>query len=265
MTPLTPSLGTAFLPPLDRQVLELIAVGHSNAEVAVRLGLGTAARVRYRLDLIARHFGLEAVVRAQLVDHGYVCGAVPPPPLLHPLLLDADAFDLVRALAAGQALAAYARRRGLTVSQAAYLRRKTFARLGATTRPSLIRYAWQRQVLGPRAFAADLAALHAQRPRPRPAKTGRWLIVPLLSGYRLAAPATRRSPTRHLDIADREEALVAARFLAHRKGYAPLWVARPSQVGLPYRVSWGRRTVAAQPRHGFAAEPARGPGRLRSA
>ncbi|MFH8255242.1 hypothetical protein [Streptomyces roseolus] len=263
MTTLTPSLVTASLPPLDRQVLELIAEGHRDPEVAARLGLGTVTRVRSRLDQIARHFGLEAAVRPQLVHHGYACGAVPPPPVLQPLLLDADAFDLVRALAAGKTLTAYARRRGTASYQAAYLLEKTSARLGATTRPSLIRHAWQRQILGPRPFAADLAALHAQRPRPP--ETGRWLIVPLLSGYRLAAPATRRSPTRHLDIADREEALVAARFLADREGYAPLWITLPPQPGRPYHVSWGRRTAAAQPRHGFAAEPLQGPDHRRSA
>ncbi|MFE6378200.1 hypothetical protein [Streptomyces roseolus] len=263
MTTLTPSLVTASLPPLDRQVLELIAEGHRDPEVAARLGLGTVARVRYRLDQIARHFGLEAVVRPQLVHHGYACGAVPPPLVLQPLLLDTDAFDLIRTLAAGKTLTAYARRRGTASHQATYLLEKTSARLGATTRPSLIRHAWQRQILGPSVFAADLAALHAQRPRP--SETGQWLIVPLLSGYRLAAPATGRSPTRHLDIADREEALAAARFLADREGYAPLWVTQPSQPGRPYRVSWGRRTAAAQPRHGFAAEPLRGPGHRRSA
>ncbi|MFF0482730.1 hypothetical protein [Streptomyces sp. NPDC004435] len=263
MTTLVPSLVTASLPPLDRQVLELIAEGHRDPEVAARLGLGTVTRVRSRLDQIARHFGLEAAVRPQLVHHGYACGAVPPPPLLHPLLLDADAFDLVRTLAAGKTLTAYARQRGTASHQAAYLLEKTSARLGATTRPSLIRHAWQRQILGPRPFAADLAALHANRPRPP--ETGRWLIVPLLSGYRLAAPATRHSPTRHLDIADREEALVAARFLADREGYAPLWITQPTQPGRPYRVSWGRRTAAAQPRHGFAAEPLQGPDHRRSA
>ncbi|MFF6833385.1 hypothetical protein ACFY84_16140 [Streptomyces sp. NPDC012438] len=245
MTTLTPSLVTASLPPLDRQVLELIAEGHRDPEVAARLGLGTVTRVRSRLDQIARHFNLEAAVRPQLVHHGYACGAVPPPPLLHPLLLDADAFDLIRALAAGKTLTAYAHQRGTASHQATYLLEKTSAKLGATTRPSLIRHAWQRQILGPHPFAADLAALHAQRPP----ETGRWLIVPLLSGYRLAAPATGRSPTRHLDIADRE-------------GYAPLWITQPTQPGRPYRVSWGRRTAAAQPGHGFAAEPVQG---LRSA
>ncbi|MFI8103510.1 hypothetical protein [Streptomyces sp. NPDC086023] len=263
MTALTPSLVTASLPPLERQVLELIADGHRDPEVVARLGLGTVARVRYRLNQIARHFGLEAVVRPQLVHHGYACGAVPPPPLLHPLLLDADAFDLIRALAAGKTLTAYARRRGTTSYQATYLLERTSARLKATTRPSLIRHAWQRQILGNTPFAADLAALHAQRPRLP--ETGRGLIVPLLSGYRLAAPATGRSPTRHLDIADGEEALVAARFLADREGYAPLWIVKPSQPGLPYRVSWGRRDAAAQPRHGFAADPVLGPDHLRSA
>ncbi|MFB8040532.1 hypothetical protein ACFC8F_04415 [Streptomyces hydrogenans] len=240
---------------MERQVLELIAEGHKDPEVAARLGLGTVARVRYRLDQIARHFDLEAVIRPQLVHHGYACGAVPPPPLLHPLLLDTDAFELIRALAAGKTLTTYARRRGTASHQATYLLEKTSARLGATTRPSLIRHAWQRQFLGHRPFAADLAALHAQRPRP--SETGQWLIVPLLSGYRLAAPATRRSPTRHLDIADR--------FLADREGYAPLWVTPPPQPGCPYRVSWGRRTAAAQPRHGFAAEPVQGPVHRRSA
>ncbi|MER5737092.1 hypothetical protein ABT117_15625 [Streptomyces sp. NPDC002262] len=263
MTTLTPSLVTASLPPLDRQVLELIAEGHRDPEVAARLGLGTVTRVRSRLDQIARHFGLEAAVRPQLVHHGYACGAVPPPPVLQPLVLDADAFDLVRALAAGTALTAYARRRGMASYQATYLMEKTSVRLKATTRPSVIRRAWQRQILGPRPFAADLAALHAQRPRPP--ETGRWLIVPLLSGYRLAAPATRHSPTRHLDITDREEALVAARFLADREGYAPLWITQPTQPGHPYRVSWGRRTAAVQPRHSPAAEPVLGANRLRSA
>ncbi|MFH9955982.1 hypothetical protein ACH4OX_17455 [Streptomyces roseolus] len=263
MTTLAPSLVAASLPPLERQVLELIAEGHKDPEVAARLGLGTVSRVRYRLDQIARHFDLEAVVRPQLVHHGYACGAVPPPPVLQPLLLDADAFSLVRALAAGKALTAYARRRGMAPYQAAYLMEKTSARLKATTRPSLIRHAWQRQILGPRAFAADLAALHAQRPRP--SETGWWLIVPLLSGYRLAAPATGRSPTRHLDIADREEALGAARFLANREGYAPLWFTQPTQPGRPYRVSWGRRTAVVQPRHDLAAEPVLGPDRRRSA
>ncbi|MFD5109047.1 hypothetical protein [Streptomyces cinereoruber] len=263
MTTLTPALVKTSLPPLDRQVLELIAEGHTDPEVAARLGLGTVLRVRYRLAQIARRFGLKAVVRPQLVHHGYACGALPSPPLLHPLFLDADGFDLVRALAAGKTLTTYARRRGVTSYQAAYLMEKTSARLKATTRPSLIRHAWQRQILGNVPFAADLAALHAQRPRLP--ETGRGLIVPLLSGYRLAAPATGRIPTRHPDITDGEEALIAARFLADREGYAPLWVTQPSQPGRPYRVSWGRRDAALQPRSGLATEQVPGLDRLRSA
>ncbi|MGA5215078.1 hypothetical protein ACPCAE_03245 [Streptomyces cinereoruber] len=248
-----PALAESPLPHLERQVLELIAEGHTDQEVADRLGLKSAARVQYRLSRIARHFQLETVVRPQLVDHGYTRGAVPVPGLLQPLLLEAKAYGLVRALAAGRSLHAYARSQDLKPHHVQYLLKTTRAKLDATTHPSVIRRAWQRQILGPTPFAADLASMHDEAPQPA---TGPWVIVPLLTGYRLAGPTGGLHRTRHLDVPDQEAASAAARFLSGRPGFAPLWIAKPAHPGRPFRVSWGRPPSAVRPEPGaLSARP----------
>lgn len=236
------TLAEAPLPHLERQVLELIAEGHEDPEVAAQLGLKNPALVRYRLARIACRFRLDAVVRPQLVDYAYTHGALPTPVVLQPLVLEANAYDLVRTLAAGEPVNAYARRLGLKPYQADYLLKATRARLGATSRPSMIRRAWQRQVLGPTPFAADLGRMYDEGPQPPGA--GRWVIVPLLSGYRLAGPADGLQRTRHLDVPDQEAADAAARFLSGRAGFAPLWTTKPPRPGDPVRVSWGRSLPA---------------------
>ncbi|WP_411076064.1 hypothetical protein [Streptomyces sp. cmx-4-7] len=232
------ALSEAPLPLLERQVLELVAEGHEDPEIASRLGLGTDRHVQYRLARIARRFRLNAVVRPQLVDHAYAHGALAAPAVLHPLLLDANAYGLVRTLAAGRPVNAYARLLGLKPYQAQRLLKKTRARLEATSRASMIRRAWQRQVLGRTQFAADLASLHDEGPQPPEAE--HWVVVPLLSGYRLAAPAGGPKPTRHLDVPDLEAADAASRFVSGRLGFAPLWITQPANPGDPVRVSWGR-------------------------
>ncbi|MEU8617323.1 DUF6302 family protein [Streptomyces sp. NPDC048623] len=231
-----PALAKSPLPHLERQVLELISEGYGDLEVADRLGLKSAARLRYRLSRIARHFQLETVVRPQLVDHGYSHGAMPVPALLQPLLLEAKAYGLVRTLADGGSVSAYARRQGLKPYHAQYLLKTARAKLDATSRASMVRRAWQRQILGPTPFAADLAGMHGEALQPG---AGRWVIVPLLSGYRLAGPAGGLHRTRHLDVPDQEAANAAARFLSGRPGFAPLWIAKPPRPGDPFRVSWG--------------------------
>ncbi|MFI8358444.1 hypothetical protein [Streptomyces cyaneofuscatus] len=115
----------------------------------------------------------------------------------------------------------------------------------------MIRRAWQRQILGPTQFAMDLAGLHVEGPQPPEA--GRWVIVPLLSGYRLAAPAGGPQPTRHLDVPDQEAADAAGRFISGRPGFAPLWITQPAKPGEPVRVSWGR------PHSALRSRPSAGP------
>ncbi|WP_327268051.1 hypothetical protein OG233_06855 [Streptomyces sp. NBC_01218] len=251
MSARVPALSEAPLPHLERRVLELVAEGHEDPEIASRLGLGTDRHVQYRLARIARRFRLNAVVRPQLVDHAYTHGALTAPAVLHPLLLKANAYGLVRTLAAGRPVNAYARLLGLKPYQVQYLLKKTQARLDATSRASMIRRAWQRQVLGPTQFAVDLASLHDEGPQPPEA--GRWVIVPLLSGYRLAAPAGGPQPTRHLDVPDQEAADAASRFISGRLGFAPLWTTQPANPGDPVRVSWGR------PRSALRLWPSVGP------
>ncbi|MFE1895077.1 hypothetical protein [Streptomyces yangpuensis] len=251
MSARVPVLSEAPLPHLERQVLELVAEGHEDPEIASQLDLGTDRHVQYRLARIARRFRLDAVVRPQLVDHAYTHGALAAPAVLHPLLLEANAYGLVRTLAAGRPVNAYARLLGLKPYQAQYLLKKTRARLNATSRASMIRRAWQRQILGPTQFAMDLAGLHVEGPQPP--ETGRWVIVPLLSGYRLAAPAGGPQPTRHLDVPDQEAADAAGRFISGRPGFAPLWITQPANPGDPVRVSWGR------PHSALRSRPSAGP------
>ncbi|MEU2232602.1 DUF6302 family protein [Streptomyces vietnamensis] len=257
MTARVPTLTEAPLPHLERQVLELIAEGHEDPEVAARLGLKSAALVRYRLARIARRFQLDAVVRPQLVDHAYTHGALPTPAVLQPLLLEAKAYGLVGTLAAGKPVNAYARLLDLKPYQAQYLLKTTRARLDATTRASMIRRAWQRQVLGPTPFAADLAGMYDEGPQPPGA--GRWVIVPLLSGYRLAGPAGGLHRTRYLDVPDQEAADATARFLSGRAGFAPLRITKTPHPGDPFRVSWGRPLSAVRPGPGVV--PVRPPRR----
>ncbi|MFF8601164.1 hypothetical protein ACF065_34355 [Streptomyces sp. NPDC015232] len=226
-------------------MLELLAEGRRDEEVTIRLGLPNVRQMRYRVSRIALHFGLPGAVRPQLVDFAYRHGALPAPDPIQPLVLKAHDYDLVRMLAAGRTVKEYARRWELKRSQADYIMHRTSTRLAATTRSSLIRRAWQRQVLGPTEFAADLARVDAQR-HPAP-EADQHVIVPLVSGYRLASPAGGHYLTRSLDILDQAEAQAAARFLSGRDGFAPLWIAGPQRAGGPYVVSWGRKAPAPRP------------------
>ncbi|MFC9585833.1 hypothetical protein ACFVJ8_23805 [Streptomyces yangpuensis] len=245
-----PAPAEAPLPHLERRVLELVAEGHDDQEVAARLGLGAPAHVRYRLARIARRLRLQAVVRPQLVDHAYTHGALAAPAVLQPLLLEARAYGLVRTLVAGRPVNGYARLLGLKPHQARHLLNTTRARLDATSRASMIRRAWQRQILGPTPFAADLAGMYDEGPQPPGAR--RWVIVPLLSGYRLAGPVDDLRSTRHLDVPDQEAADAAGRFLSGRPGFAPLWITQPSIPGDPVRVCWGRPCSAVRTGPGVA-------------
>ncbi|MFD4374815.1 hypothetical protein [Streptomyces sp. NPDC058486] len=245
MTARVPTHSEALLPHLERHVLELIAEGHEDPEVAARLGLKSAALVKYRLGRIARRFQFDAIVRPQLVDYAYTHGVLPTPAVLQPLLLEANAYGLVRTLAAGGPVNAYARRQGLKPHHAQYLLKTTRDRLDAPTRASMIRRSWQRQVLGPTPFAADLAGLYDEGPQP--AVVGRWVIVPLLSGYRLVSPVSGLHRARHLHVPGQEAADAAARFLSGRAGFAPLWITQPSRPGDPFRVNWGRSLSAVNP------------------
>ncbi|MFE1378164.1 hypothetical protein ACFW6S_04290 [Streptomyces sp. NPDC058740] len=248
-----PRLAKVPLPDLDRQVLELIAEGFESQEIATRLGLQGIHQVQYRITSIARRFRLKAVVRPQLVDHAYAHGALPAPTPLEPVLLRAQEYGLVRSLATGGTLGAYGQKAYLGPYLARKLMKETCAKLDAATPSSLIRRAWQRQVLGPSVFAADLARMHGQLQPVR--DLGRWVIVPLRSGHRLAGPADDFYRTRHLDITGLEEARAAARFLSARDGFAPLWITGPNHNADhradPFRVSWGVRDTAATPGHGL--------------
>ncbi|MGW7304051.1 DUF6302 family protein [Streptomyces sp. NPDC054835] len=213
--------------------------------------------MRYRVSRIALCFGLSAAVRPQLVDFAYTHGVLPAPELIQPLVLEAKDYHLVRMLAAGRTVGEYARRWGIKRFQADYIMQRTSTRLDATTRSSLIRRAWQRQVLGPSLFAADLARMHAQQSSTPEA--GRYVIVPLISGYRLAGPAGGLRRTRYLDIPDEAGAQAAARFLSGRDGFAPLWITGPERPGGPHRVSWGRKGPVPQPGHLLASGQPRRP------
>ncbi|MFD3422420.1 hypothetical protein [Streptomyces decoyicus] len=195
--------------------------------------------MHYRVHRICTYLGLSAATQPQLVNLAYSLNALPSPEPGRPLVLKAAEYQLVRTLAAGGTIGMYARKQGLTRFQVNYLARKVQRTLDAATLPALVRRAWERQVLGPTQFAADMARMHAQQ-LAEP-DLGRHVIVPLTSGYRLALPAQGFHHTRHLDVPDTVEARAAARFLSGRSGYFPLRITAPEYQGGPFRVSWGRQ------------------------
>ncbi|MFF8447774.1 hypothetical protein ACF06Q_08735 [Streptomyces leeuwenhoekii] len=249
MTTLRSASSKPLLPDLERDVLAPLAEGHRGPEVAARLGLANSQRVHYRIHRISTHFGLEAASQPQLVDPAYALGALPAPGPVQPLVLRAAEYHLVRMVAAGGTLTEHARKQGLSVFQANYIARKAQSALDAATLPTLIRRAWQRQILGPTAFAADLARMRAQQPAEP--DLGGHVIVPLASGHRLALPAWGPHPTRFLDVPDEVEAQAAARFLSARDGYAHLRITPLDRPGGLFRVSWRRQEATPSAGHGL--------------
>lgn len=249
MTTLRSASSKPLLPDLERDVLALLAEGHRGPEVAARLGLANSQRVHYRIHRISTYFGLEAASQPQLVDLAYALGALPAPGPVQPLVLRAAEYHLVRMVAAGGTLTEHARKQGLSVFQANYIARKAQSALDAATLPALIRRAWQRQILGPTAFAADLARMRAQQPADP--DLGGHVIVPLASGHRLALPAWGPHPTRFLDVPDEVEAQAAARFLSARDGYAHLRITPLDRPGGLFRVSWRRQEATPSAGHGL--------------
>ncbi|MEW1701102.1 hypothetical protein [Streptomyces sp. NPDC091278] len=230
------------LPHLEQQVLTLVAEGHEDRGVAALLGI-QPRQVAYRLGRVAVAFGLPEMLRAQLVHLAYDNGALPLPRPVHPLLLGRDEYLLLRVLTAGGTVRKYASRQKVPEYRAAYVLRRARRVLGATSNASLVHRAWTRQVMGPSGFADDLARFHALDPAPP--GTGEPVVVPLVSGYRLAAPAWGHR-LRHLTVPTAEEAAAAARFLSGRRGYDAISITTPAHPADSVLVTWGQ---ARRPRH----------------
>ncbi|WP_406388269.1 hypothetical protein [Streptomyces sp. NBC_00887] len=79
-------------------------------------------------------------------------------------MLKTAEYHLIRMAAAEGTTGEYAWEKGLTQFRANYIARTVRRTLEAATLHALIRRAWQRQLLGPTPFSADLARMHVQQP-----------------------------------------------------------------------------------------------------